>query len=206
MFVKAIQLFLLLTILSCQNNNTVIVKNDKGVVVESYSILPDSTKNGIYNSFFDTGEKFEEANYINGVLEGSRTIFHKNGHPEMKETYKEGILIDTHYTYYENGQLEISAPYSEGQLNGQLTAYYENGKVKEVVTMEGGNENGPFKEYYENGQIHWQGNYLNGDNEYGLLKEFDESGQLLKKMMCDSLAICRTIWTMKDGDITPKPY
>ena len=33
---------------------------------------------------------------------------------------------------------------------------------------------------------------FNGDNEFGLLERFDTTGTLIKKMMCDSMAICRT--------------
>lgn len=64
-------------------------------------------------------------------------------------------------------------------------------------------ENGPFTEYHENGQKAWEGTFLNGDNEYGLLQQYDEAGTLIKKMNCDSLGVCTTIWTLKDGDITP---
>ena len=192
----------LMFLFSCQDN-LVTIKNDKGVIVENYQILPDSTKNGLYTAYFDNGKTRETATYENGTLVGERIIYFPNGNPEIRENYVDGQLAGTYYSYYENGQVEISAPYSDGNMNGSLTAYYENGKVKEVVTIVDGNENGPFKEYYENGQIHWEGNYLNGDNEFGLLKEYDENGKLLKKMMCDSLAICRTIWTPQDGDIVP---
>ena len=48
--------------------------------------------------------------------------------------------------------------------------------------------------YYENGQIHWKGTYLNGDNEFGLLEEWDSLGTMIKRMKCDSMAVCRTFW------------
>ena len=67
--------------------------------------------------------------------------------------------------------------------------------------MKDNNENGPFKEYYPNGNIHWEGNYLNGDNEFGILNEYNEQGELIKKMDCDSMAVCKTIWTKENGDI-----
>ena len=72
----------------------------------------------------------------------------------------------------------------------------------ERVTFEGNEENGPFEEYHQNGQIQWKGTYLKGENEYGLLEEFDEIGEPIKRMMCDEMAICKTIWTKENGDIT----
>ncbi len=195
-------LFLLLFI-ACESN-VVNIKDANGIIIETYQILPDSTKNGTYTAFYDTGEVKQKGVYENGVMVGENTFFHKNGNPEIKETYVNGIITGQYYSYYENGQVEISAPYEKGNMNGTLKAYYENGAVKEVVEIVNGDENGPFKEYYENGKIHWEGQYLNGDNEFGLLKEFDENGTLIKKMMCDSLAVCRSVWTLKDGDITPE--
>jgi len=190
---------------ACQNN-VVIVIDENGKTKETYQILPDSTKNGDYKAFYNSGKIKETATYKDGKRIGEHYFYHENGNPEVKEIYVDGIMTGQYYSYYENGQVEISALYSNGNMNGTLTAYYENGVIKEVVEMSDGEENGPFKEYYENGKIHWQGQFLNGDNEFGLLKEFDENGNLLKKMMCDSLAICRTIWTMKDGDIIPESY
>ena len=65
-------------------------------------------------------------------------------------------------------------------------------------------ENGPFVEYYENGNVQWSGTFLNGDNEVGELLHYSEDGVLIKKMWCDSAAICQTIWTREKGDIVPK--
>jgi len=192
-----------LCFIACQSN-IVNVKDDQGNVVETFQILPDSTKNGPYTAYYASGQLKQKATYENGIMVGENIFYHLNGQPEIKETYKNGVLDGQYYSYFENGQIEISAPYQNGNMNGTLKSYYENGTIKEVVEIVDGNENGPFKEYYENGKIHWEGQFLNGDNEFGLLKEFDENGSLIKKMMCDSQAVCRTIWTMKDGDIIPE--
>ncbi|MBT8232310.1 MAG: toxin-antitoxin system YwqK family antitoxin [Saprospiraceae bacterium] len=202
---RNILLFLVLgTFGSACKQNIVKIESENGNVIEEYEVSENQVKNGAYKRFFESGEIQETATYVNGKLEGERIIYHKNGKPEIREFYKDDVLEGDYFSYYENGQIEISSKYSNGVMNGPLTKYYENGKVQEKVQMVDNTENGPFKEYFENGQIHWEGQYLNGDNEFGLLKEYDENGQLLKKMMCDSLAVCRTIWTMKDGDIKPK--
>ncbi|MFM2393988.1 MAG: hypothetical protein RLZZ546_1970, partial [Bacteroidota bacterium] len=69
--------------------------------------------------------------------------------------------------------------------------------LKEVVSFIHGNEDGPFEEYYENGKIMWKGSYkMQNDEprEYGSLDSFGMDGQVAKKMFCDSLFLCRTIW------------
>lgn len=193
-----------LIVSACKDSSIVNVKSDKNQIVESYKIGKDSVKNGFYKKFYEDGSLKETSTYSNGLLDGERILFFPNGAVEIKENYKNGQITGPYYEYYPNGQINTSFIYSNGNINGELLKYFENGKIEEKVTFVDGDENGPFTEYYENGTIHWQGQYLNGDNEFGLLKEFDENGQLIKKMMCDSLAICRTTWTLKDGDITPK--
>ena len=89
-------------------------------------------------------------------------------------------------------------------MQGLIKSYYPEGPLKEEVTMVDNEENGPFTEYYKDGTKEWEGTYLNGDNEFGLLKHYNDKGVLIKKMMCDSLAICSTIWTLEGGDVKPK--
>ena len=103
--------------------------------------------------------------------------------------------------FYPNGDTLLKTQYSNGVLSGIFTKYYASGQIEETVTFANNDENGPFYEYYENGILHWEGSYLNGDNEFGLLTEYNTEGVILKKMMCDSLAMCRSIWTLEKGDI-----
>ena len=69
----------------------------------------------------------------------------------------------------------------------------------EEVLFKDNEENGPFVEYYDNGEIEWKGSYLNGDNEFGILEQYDRTGVLIKKMECDSLGACITVW-IKDEE------
>lgn len=93
--------------------------------------------------------------------------------------------------------------YTDGVLDGQVISYFEDGTKRESVTFLNNTENGPFTEFHENGKKHWEGTYRNGDNEYGLLIEYDTLEKIIKKMDCDSLGMCRTIWSKEKGDITP---
>ena len=196
----------LLTIflLSCKDDGLVLIKDEKGNILQKYEILADSTVHGTYEKFYQDGNLQETATYENGQLVGDRVLYYRSGQIESIEPYIAGRINGDYKLYYENGQLQLTMNYVDDMIQGISKKYYENGKLEEQVSFQDSEENGPFKEYYENGEIHWEGTYLNGDNEFGELKEYDETGQLLKRMMCDSLAICRTVWTAKDGDIVPK--
>jgi len=201
------QICLMLTVAlmaSCQQSGEVVVHNEGGRVIEKYHVNKDSLRQGLYEAYFESGNLKEKATYKDGKLNGERTLFFTNGQAEITEQYISGVMNGDYKVFYESGQLKLVQNYVDGQLTGTSVKYHENGEVAERVNFIDGEENGPFEEYHPNGEIQWRGNYLNGDNEVGLLEEFDTAGVVIKKMMCDSQAICRTIWTVEDGDITPK--
>jgi len=197
-------LSILVCLASCSNTNEVVLKNPAGQIIEKYFIDKDSLRHGENLAFFDNGSLKEKALYAQGVLDGQRQLFFPNGQTQIIENYVAGHMHGNYEVYYESGLLLLKQNFRMDTLEGISRKYYENGQLEEEVMFADNLENGPFKEYYENGLLHWEGQYLNGDNEFGLLKEYDDMGELIKKMMCDSLAICRTIWTLKEGDITPK--
>ncbi len=196
--------FLLFFLNACSGTKQEFVRDANGNVLESFHYVRDKILHGEYIRYNTDGGIRERSNYRNGVLEGTRILYYPSGQKEIEETYKQGIFHGPYFNFHENGLPSLEANYNNGVMEGHLKRYYPSGKILEVVTMQDNIENGPFKEYYENGNIEWEGRYLNGDNEFGLLLNYDSTGTLIKKMMCDSLAICRTIWTLKDGDVNPK--
>ncbi len=195
-------LLLLCCFIACKESNYVITKDDQGRVQEKYKVNKDSLKHGEYTSYIN-GTLIENSQYVNGVLQGPRKMYHTNGSIEIEENYVDGKLDGTYKAYYYDGVLSQKATYVMGKMQGILETYYKDGQLKEQVTMVANNENGPFKEYYNSGKLKWEGQFLNGDNEFGLLKNYNEAGELIKKMMCDSLGVCNTIWTMEEGDLQP---
>lgn len=195
-------LFTIVSFIACQKADYVIIKDDKGNVSEKYAINADSLKHGEYLAYIN-GAIVEKAQYLNGKLQGDRVIYHPNGQIEIEERYENNVIIGPYKTYYHTGTLAQEANYVKGMMQGILKTYYKDGSLKEEVTMMDNNENGPFTEYHQNGKVKWKGQFLNGDNEFGLLENYDDTGQLIKKMNCDSLGVCATIWTLEKGDIVP---
>lgn len=201
---KFILLIFLASFFACKKSEFKGFYED-GTLKEKYTYSENETiKDGLYEHYSEDGSLDEKANYKKGTLQGERNLFYSNGQVEIIEMYKDGNLDGPYQVFHENGQLQISSNYINGVLEGILKKYDETGKLMEEVTFKDNAENGPFKEYYSNGKVQWVGNYLNGDNEFGLLKQFGEDGNLIKKMMCDSLGVCQTIWTPEKGDITPE--
>ena len=200
LFRVIIFLSLLSLIAACKEPNWVTLKDENAQISEKYKVNDQKQKDGLYQRFSD-GILQEKAHYKADVLSGRRTLYFPDGKPEIEEYYEDGLIIGTYKAYYEDGTTLQEAHYISGMMQGPLKTYYKNGQLKELVTMVDNEENGPFKEYHENGQLKWEGRFLNGDNEFGLLKHYNDSGELIKKMECDSLGVCATIWTLEDGDV-----
>jgi antitoxin component YwqK of YwqJK toxin-antitoxin module len=159
-----------------------------------------TASDGAIRNLHSNGNVREEATMANGVLTGVRRLYREDGTLEIEENYAANGMLDGEYkVYYADGKnIEILKIYRNNVSDGILKVYYQDGKIKEEVTILDNEENGPFTEYYNNGQIHWKGTYRKGDNEYGELIEYDSLGTMIKKMMCDSMAICRTTWKNKN--------
>jgi len=195
---------LTLCLIGCKSNEFIEIKDENGNLIEKYEANKEKQKDGVAYTYFGDGSLQSEQNYHKGVLDGERKIYFKNGQVEIIELYDKGIIHGPYRVFYENGQANIEVDYTQGAMQGLLKRFYESGALMEEVVMVDNEENGPFKEYYENGQVQWNGQYLNGENEFGLLEQFDEKGTLVKKMMCDSFAVCQTIWTIELGDVVPE--
>jgi len=191
--------------LSCNRIQKAEIKNGDGYLIETFEFIGDSIKHGLQTKFVGKEIK-EKASYKKGVLNGQRNIYFKNGLIEVEENYVDGKHHGPYRVYYPNGNLNIEGEYTDGKMQGIIKKYYESGEIMEEVTMKDNLENGPFKEFHVNGNVQWVGTYLNGDNEYGELKQYDETGKLIKKMMCDSMAVCQTIWTLEGGNLEAKDF
>ena len=185
-----------LFLFSCQEK-LIKTYHENGSVHEEYSYEGDSLKHGPYIRYAEDGTLLEQSIYEQGYLTGTRKIYSSTGNIEIQEEYKNKKLNGPYYVYHENGKVQLEASYQDDVMAGIVKIYYPSGNIKEEVTFEDSRENGPFTEYHENGNIAWKGTYRNGDNEFGLLEKFDETGKLVRKMMCDSNAICTTTWTIE---------
>ena len=188
---------IVISIMSCTKYEKTFY--DSGKLKEKYEVNEGGKKNGKYYRYFENGVVAEETIYIDNEQNRIRKIFFEDGNLEYTATYVNGLLHGPRKVYYPSGKLRVDSNYKDNKLIGPFYKYHENGKLAEEVTFVDGNENGPFIEYYDNGVVKWKGQYLNGDHEFGLLEHFDVNGKLIKKMQCDSLGVCTTIWKEEEN-------
>ncbi len=197
LFISCVVAFL---ISGCDGYKTIKDYTEEDVLYRKYKIDKDSLIQDEYIVYYENGETiFEKSSYTDGKLNGTRNLYFDNGQVEISETYVDGILSDTLKVYYSSGILKQSKYYDAGVLTGVVKTYYEDGSLKEEATFVNNIEQGPFVEFYPNGQPKWRGTFRNGDKEFGELIKYNEQGQEIRKLMCDTAAICKTIWTLEDG-------
>lgn len=200
-------LFLFLSVFfSCASKiETVETKDEFGNSIKYTRNKSDFSKEGLYTISYPNGNLYEEANYVRDTLHGERKLYFESGKLEVLETYNMGMFISPYKRFFENGKLQQEGNYENNIATGEWKKYYENGQLEELVNLKNNEENGPFQEYYENGNLKAEGSYNGFDEEtsrpreHGLLKLYNEEGVLIKKMNCTN-GICRTSWTLEDGD------
>jgi antitoxin component YwqK of YwqJK toxin-antitoxin module len=185
-------------IFACGQKPRIVEEYSDGKISQRYYVVNDSIKQGELQKFDPNGKVMEISFYKNGQLSGARKLFFPNGSIEVFENYIDGVIHGDYKVYYETGKIKLVSNYNNGVLEGIAKKYYQSGTLMEEVNFVNNQENGEFVEYHENGNKKWEGNYLNGDNEFGLLLKYNEAGELVRKMTCDSLAICRTFWTIEE--------
>jgi antitoxin component YwqK of YwqJK toxin-antitoxin module len=194
--------FLLLCFSSCKRSTKTFYKT--GELQERFYTNDEGQKHGTYKRYHLNGKLAEEVNYENGLRQGKRVLFFEDGKVESESNYQNDLVNGISKVYYPSGEIKVEYPYINNVINGTFKKYFKNGTVMEEVTFANNQENGPFKEYYENGNLKWEGTFIDGDKEIGLLQEYAEDGTLVKKMMCDTLIKCQTIWH-KDSTNPIKP-
>jgi antitoxin component YwqK of YwqJK toxin-antitoxin module len=116
-----------------------IIKNNMSHIKKYYDkkqlkLKEEYINNCSYKSYYETGEKHEEYNLVNGIKDGMRSdksmqidgiyrSYHKKG--LIKEEYKNvnGLKDGIYKFYYENGQINIECNYVNGLKNGKYISY-----------------------------------------------------------------------------------
>jgi antitoxin component YwqK of YwqJK toxin-antitoxin module len=171
--------------MSSFNNNTQMIG-----VVRSYHDLAESklkeeyfvnagVREGVYRSYYEDGQIWNEVNYINEELESE--VDYCDGEADYWALESEDDNIDkregVHKSYYNNGQLKSEVNYINGVREGVYRSYYENGQLWEEVNYINGVREGFYKSYYSNGQLWEQVNYINGERE-GVFTSYNRNGEL----------------------------
>lgn len=120
-------------------------------------------------TYYETGEKESEFNYINGQFEGLYKSYYKSGKVYSVVNYKNGVQQGEYNSFYESGANYIKYNTNNGLIEGNWIAYYETGATKQMKEYVNGKTQGILKDYNISGKLNFVTKYENG------LKVFEES-------------------------------
>lgn len=108
---------------------------------------------------------------------GRVQTFYASGAKSAEMEYVANLLNGPHKLYFPNGKLYYETTEDYNLSNGKLMEYYSNGALKKQYNYLQDNEDGPYKEYYENGKLREEGAYDNGLLQ-GDVRFYDATGKL----------------------------
>jgi uncharacterized protein len=137
----------------------------------------DGCPTDMLTKWYKTGEKMEEAVYIDCKPLGNKKIWAREGWLKY-ETTNEGNGRSTEIEWYESGKKKSSIPYKNGQQYGRVKRWFENGQKEEDVMMKNTRVHGSYRSWYSNGNK--QREFFSINNVMsGEYREWTEDGKLL---------------------------
>jgi antitoxin component YwqK of YwqJK toxin-antitoxin module len=133
---------------------------------------------GTGRMYYNTGELYFKAFWVDGKLNGVGTWYYKDGKLFGVTPYTNNLRNGIDKAYYESGKLLREVTYSDDKKNGSAKDYYETGELKDEYTYLNDNEDGIEKEYYKNGKVKSEFFYTRG--VYYAEEDFDENGKQIK--------------------------
>jgi TonB family protein len=126
---------------------------------------------------YSKGRRTEEANYLNGRLNGTLRRWDDYGNLGLEENYSSGQL-NGESRYWENGILLRSGNFLNGAKNGQFTENNRQGQLLRHTWYTRGREDSAHS-FHPNGKIAIRKTSILGITLTETYQEFDEAGQLM---------------------------
>jgi len=137
--------------------------------------------NSLLIKWYKTGEKMEEAAFIDCKPMGNKRVWSKDGWLKY-ETINEGNGRSMEVEMYASGEKKSAIPYKNGQQYGRVKRWYEGGQKEEDVMMKNTRVHGSYRSWYSNGNKQRQFFSINNvmSGEY---KEWNTEGKLLLEII-----------------------
>ncbi|MBC8046103.1 MAG: tetratricopeptide repeat protein, partial [Fimbriimonadaceae bacterium] len=161
---------------------------DRLLYESEFSSLNPDTLNGLYISYFYSGKKHEEFEYVNDVVNGKTITYYENGNVYIDVAFKNGKHNGLYKEYYDNGKLHRTGSMTEGKKDGNFIFYAQDGKIEEERMYVNDMLDGEKKVYkdgrlnygmpYDNGKLNGVGQFYNPDgtiNDYFIYYEGNET-------------------------------
>jgi len=113
----------------------------------------DKLYSGPFIDYYYSGKIQGEGTFLNGALDGSRTLYYTNGKHATERNYTNGIANGLEKEFYEDGSLKQKGEYVNGKEEGIWDTYFPNGQLKQRSNLKNGIIDGETTVYYSTGKI-----------------------------------------------------
>jgi len=188
---------------------------EDGTLKEQYTLvyLDDTTavKEGLYKSFYSSGQKYEEGGYSNNLRTGIWTIWYDSD-PSVKNMEGEFVEDKMHgaWLFWMLPDLASSVPseiapeetiedsaefvhpdpmkkvtFNMGVLDGLSLSFYANGQIADSITYKEGELHGLLRYFHPNGRIASEIEY---DNSFPITSQkfWDDQGNLTNEIQFEN--------------------
>lgn len=139
--------------LSCTNKTVVLNENE---LPEDIFYLKDRVEpfSGTCHIYYDKSEILKEVmHFKDGVLNGQRLSYYKNGQIKHEGEIKNGKFEGTWKGYAENGKPLYEVNYTNDLLDGQYLSCYSSGVIKAKGVYRNNKSTGEWQRYDESGML-----------------------------------------------------
>lgn len=134
---------------------------------------------GKFTEFYESGQKFAEGNYDNGVHDGPWTFWYENGQICKVVTFNKGRANGAWDVFREDGTLAAKKSYKNNIRDGEWVFFHDDGKTRKLEERYvDGKREGVSRSYFPNGKPLREITY-SGNDVSGLLTEWDDTGRKL---------------------------
>jgi len=152
------------------------------------AVIPDGMEDGPHRIMFDTIETVRfDGNVINGQANGIWRTYYESGNIFVSANYMQGYLNGKAYFYYNtNKETKLAEiDYKMDQIDGYYIEYYRNGNMKSKIEYSDGQRHGECQYFHENGNLRLSSKYKKGKRT-GKSTVYNEQGKKIGKLDTDN--------------------
>jgi len=139
----------------------------------------DGKKEGVWKTYFPSGQIKQEITYINNSPNGYAKIYYEDGKVSEEGIWKGNKWVGEYKFYHKNGQVAYDWNYNNnGKREGEQKYFYENGNKMIEGTWANGKESGTIKEYDENGKLKVEKTFNDGKLDVNTVKIYENGQQV----------------------------
>ena len=177
-YIATLIIIIIILLPACKTKDGPVTEYKGNVRIEGF--YKEGLKDSCWEYYNEDNIKILVENYSSGKLNGKSYSWYPSGPKHTESDFINDTMVGIFRIWYLNGQLNsITTRDSAGVVNGESIIYYENGNLKQVGKFKNGSFHDAWTEYFENGRKENIKVYDN-DIKTGMWVYFNEVGDTIR--------------------------